>query len=101
MARTRLELSKLLREILGSDNVYFRQPSSNMHYPCIKYDLVDKEIRFADDIVYMKSRRWTVIVIDEDPDSEIPERLETLPYCTFDRSYQSDGLNHFVYNLYF
>lgn len=101
MARTRLELSKLLHEILGSDNVYSRQPSEGMNYPCIKYNLVGRGARYADNIKYIKSRRWTITIIDENPDSEIPERLEELPYCSFDRSYESDGLNHFVYELYF
>lgn len=101
MVRTRLELSKILHEVLGSENVYFRQPSEGMNYPCIKYDLADKETTFADNIPYIKAKRWTLIVIDENPDSEIPEKLEELPYCTFDRTYQSDGLNHWVYNLYY
>ena len=101
MARTRHDLSKLLHEILGSDNVYFRQPSEGMNYPCIKYDLVSGGERYADNIKYIKSRRWTITIIDENPDSEIPERLEKLPYCSFDRTYESDGLNHFVYELYF
>lgn len=101
MARTRHDLHEILCGILESRNVYFRQPSKGMSYPCIKYDLTDKDSDYADNIPYIKRKRWTITIIDENPDSLICERLEELPYCNFDRPYQSDGLNHFIYTLYF
>lgn len=55
----------------------------------------------ADNIKYLNTRGWLVTVIDEDPDSQIAKEVEKLPYCTFDRPYTADGLNHFVYRLYF
>jgi hypothetical protein len=102
MARTRLELHDELCGVLGSKNVYFRPPSKGMKYPCIIYTLEGDDANFANNIQYIKRNRWGITIIDEDPDSEIPDRLkESLPYCGFDRTYESDGLNHFVYTLYF
>lgn len=99
--RTRLELHNKLCEILGTDHVYFRKPSKGMKYPCMIYDLEGIDPMYADNISYIEPKRWSVIVIDGNPDSKIPGKLGKLPYCRFDRSYQSDGLNHFVYTLYY
>lgn len=99
--KTRNELHTKLCNILGSDHVYFRAPSFRITYPCILYDIGGDDLSYADNIKYTKMKRWSVTVIDENPDSKIPERLEEIPYCRFDRLYLSDGLNHFVYTIYY
>lgn len=86
----------------GEDHCYFGPPSDNqMLYPCIRYNYTNDLDEFADNIHYKSSRRYTVTVIDEDPDSEIPNRLKEIPYCTSDRNFAVDGLNHFVHTLYY
>lgn len=45
--------------------------------------------------------RYTVTIIDRNPDSAIPNKVAELPLCSFNRFYTADNLNHFVYNLYF
>lgn len=72
-----------------------------MKYPCIVYHHSDDSDRFADNTLYKEMKRYTVTIIDSDPDSEIPSRLKRLKYCSLDRNYTMDGLNHFVYTLYF
>lgn len=100
--RSRLELQKLLEDILGSRNVYFQPPESiKIKYPCIIYERSDDSIEYADDIKYRKCRVYSLTVIDKNPDSEIPDRLEDLDYCSFNRSFKSDNLNHTIYRLYF
>lgn len=99
--RTRKDLSNKLRSILGSKNVYYRPPSNGMKYPCIKYDLEGDRAFFADNIKYINPKRWKITVIDENPDSEIPDKVNKLPYCSFDRTYESGGMNHWVFILYF
>lgn len=102
MSRSRLELHEVLCDILGSRNVYFQPPESlKLKYPCIVYDLSDIPTEKANNGTYLKYKRYTVTVIDEDPDSEIPEKVLALPYCSFDRPYKSDNLNHSVLTLYF
>lgn len=99
--KTRDELSKILNSIPGVKKVYFGKPSKGMVYPCILYSLEGQSPDFADNVKYRNHRRWTLILIDENPDSLISKELEKIPYCNFDRPYYADGLNHFVYTLYF
>lgn len=99
--RTRFELHEKLCDILGSRYVYYRKPSRGIKYPCIIYDLEGEDARYADDTAYIIPRRWNITIIDQNPDSEIGNRLRDLRYCRFDRSYEASGMNHFVYTLYF
>lgn len=102
MAKSRKSLSNMFRKILGNSNCYFTPPSSiNMKYPCIKYELERIDSSFADNLPYKTAKKYIVTVIDIDPDSEIPEEMMKIPYCRFDRSYIADGLNHFVFTLYY
>ena len=98
----RLELSAILRNTLGSDNVYFQPPETvKMKYPAIVYSLDNIQNVHADDGVYLSHRRYSVTLIDKNPDSPIVERLSALPMCQFNRHYTSDNLNHFVFTLFF
>lgn len=100
--RDRISLDNILRNCLDSNSVYYNPPENiKMHYPCIVYDRDDSYTSRADDILYHKMKRYRITVIDRDPDSEIPDIIEELPYCNFDRSYKTDGLCHFVFTLYY
>ena len=99
---SRLQLQTELEELLGSKNVYYQPPASvRMNYPAIVYSRSNIENRHADDDVYMQAYFYEVIVIDEDPDSEVVENISKLPGCRFDRHYTSDNLNHDVFTLYY
>lgn len=99
---SRLELQTLLESVLGSRNVYYQPPASvRMNYPAIVYFRSDIENDFANDLAYIQSLAYEVIVIDEDPDSNIVMRVSQLPMCRYDRHYTSDNLNHDVFTLYF
>ena len=98
----RLQLHDVLCEVLGSSNVYYQPPASiNMEYPAIKYSRNDIGNTFADDSVYMQSHAYQIIVIDEDPDSEIVKKVSKLPMCNFVQHYEADNLNHDVFTIYF
>ena len=99
---SRLDLHATLCEILGSHNVCFQPPSSvRMQYPAIVYSRKDIEKRSADDIAYRKLPCYEVILVDKNPDSQFVEKILDLPYCSYDRHYESDNLNHDVFTLYF
>lgn len=99
---SRLQLQTELEELLGSRNVYFQPPASvRMQYPAIVYSRSNIENRHADNNVYMQSYFYEITVIDEDPDSEIVEKVSKLPTCRFDRHYKADNLNHDVFTLYY
>lgn len=98
----RIELHEKLKVILGSDFVYFQPPESvKMTYPCIVYALDSVDTKYADDKPYLNERRYSVTIIDKDPDSIIPDKLLVLPMCSFNRMYTADNLNHWVFTLYF
>lgn len=98
---TRLELHEKLCEILGSRNVYFQPPESvKMRYPAIRYSRDDIDDIYADDLSYVQSPVYQIIVIDPNPDSEIPMKIKQLPMCTYDRHYAADNLNHDVFTIY-
>lgn len=99
---SRLELQTRLEEILGSRNCYFQPPASlKMSYPAIRYKLNDIDKVNANNKAYILSRSYEVIVIDANPDSEIPDKVLQLPMCRFDRYYAADNLNHYVFTLYY
>lgn len=101
MLNDRLALHELLCEKLGSRNVYFQPPESiKMKYPAIVYSRNRIKNTSADNIVYRQSVRYTITVIDRDPDSEIVERISQIPRIMFDRSYISDNLNHDTFTLF-
>ena len=98
---SRLDLHEILCSILESRNVYFQPPESlKIQYPAIVYSLSNIKNNHANNKVYTQSRSYQIIVIDKSPDSIISDKISQLPYCKFDRSYVSDGLNHYVYTLY-
>ena len=97
---SRLKLHEVLQEVLNSENVYF-QPPAKMNYPCIKYELSDIDASYANNAIYTKINRYTVTLIDRNPDSKFVEKIQALPMCRFDRPYVADNLNHWVFELYF
>jgi len=98
----RLDLHDILKALLGSENVYFQPPEAHkMSYPCIKYTRSSINTVFADNAPYANTIRYTITVIDKNPDSIIPGKVGRLPLCRFDRHYTSENLNHDVYNLYY
>lgn len=98
----RLELQTLLTELLGTGNVYFQPPPTiKMNYPCIVYNRDGEQVEHADNKPYNRKIQYQVVVIDSDPDSNIPEKLSALPLCSFDRAYTADNLNHDAYKLFF
>ena len=98
----RIDLGNKLKEILGSSNVYFQPPETvKLKYPCIIYTLSGERVRHADDSLYFHRDKYTINVIDKNPDSEIPDNIRALPYCAFDRFYTADNLNHFVYTIFY
>lgn len=101
--RNRIELQSLLEETLGSRNVYFQPPETvKLNYPCIIYSRgVTGRTEFANDKPYQHRVRYSVIVIDKNPDSPILDKIASLPMCAFERHYTADNLNHDIYNLYY
>ena len=100
--RNRYELHELLCTILGSRNVYFQPPETvKMVYPAIVYHLANIRNFEADNSVYRQSHHYTITVIDPDPDSTVAAQLSTILRSRFDRMFSTEGLNHFVFTIYY
>lgn len=101
MARSRLELHEILKGLDGVVDAYF-QPKTDLEFPCIVYERgIRSDVSFADNVKYLFKKGYTLTVIDRNPDSLIPDQVEGLPYCQFDRFFRTEGLNHFVFQLFF
>lgn len=96
------ELQAKLSAIPGVAKAYFQPPANHkIVYPCVIYSLNYAMVNHANDNPYRRTKQYQVIVIDEDPNSTIPDVLATWPMCRFERFYTADKLNHYVFNLYF
>lgn len=72
-----------------------------MNYLAIVYSLDDIDPVYANGGVYLSPIKYSVIVIDDDPDTEIVGKVSALPLCRFVRPYVSNNLNHYVFELYY
>lgn len=104
----RLDLHHLLQEtftaatgLSASKRVFF-QPGSDttLSYPCLLYKLTDIPVDHANNSPYKIEHSYDVTVIDRDPVSPLREALVRLPFCRFTRSFESDGLHHYVFRIY-
>lgn len=99
----RIVLHEELCEILGSTNVYFQPPASvKMQYDAIRYKLSSKDIKRANDNLYLMTNQYEGVVITRDPDTTIPDAiLKHFKMCSFGRPYTTDKLNHYPFTLYY
>lgn len=97
---TRLQLHELL--LTFADNVYFQPPENvKMQYPAIIYHPDIEARKFAGNSTYDLRDGYLVTIIDQAPDSLVREAFRRLPLCSYNRSFRTDGLNHFIYTLYY
>lgn len=100
--KTPIDLGELFCSVLNTQNVYYQPPESKkLNYPCVIYQFSRYEQKRADDISYFNHKCYLATYIDKDPCSTVPDEILNLPMCRFDRFYVSDGLNHWVFVIYF
>ena len=103
---SRLELHEELCTVLGSRNVYFQTPESvKMEYKptgAIRYNLAGKDLKRANNKIYLSTNQYDGVVITRDPDTTIPDKLLAhFEKCSFGRPYPADGLNHYPFTIYY
>lgn len=97
-----LDLQNLLEDMLGSKNVYYQPPESiKMQYDAIKYSKKTISSTYANDGKYSMRDCYELIVIAKRPDNPVIKKLLSLPYCSYDRHYVADNLNHDVLTIYY
>lgn len=98
----RILLQKRLEEILGSREVYYQPPDSiKMRYPAIRYNRKDIDTKYANNKIYSSMTAYEIILMDTNPDSVFIQKIMELPFCSYDRHYAAENLNHEVFTLYF
>lgn len=98
----RVDLHELLCAALGSKNVYFQPPEGfKMSYPCIVYERERIESEHASNKPYLHRKRYSVTVIDKNPESLIPDKIAAFQSCRHDRHFTNDNLHHDVFTLYY
>ena len=99
----REEFGRKLAVIPGVVKCYFQPPESvKLKYPCIVYQRDNAQTEYADDAPYTFRWRYSVMVIDPNPDSAIPDFLKDhFMYCDFERAFPANNLNHYVFNIYY
>lgn len=71
-----------------------------MEYPAIVYHRSRIETAKADNSIFHMRDKYTVTVITDDPDSDLPEKvLKHFSRASYDRNYQSDNLYHDVLTI--
>lgn len=97
-----LQLQDKLSAVPGVVKAYYQPPANlSMTYPCIVYERDSADTIFSNNVPYRYTKRYQVTVIDQDPDSDIPDSVAKLPMCTFSRHFTADNLHHDVFTLYF
>ena len=97
-----LELQAILKNIVGSNNVYYQKPpNTQVSYPYVKYDKQDIHTVKANNNLYNSIDMYQLVLVGTNPDDQIKYRLLRLPYCSYDRQYKADNLYHDVFTLYF
>lgn len=98
----RLALQSLLEELLGSRNVYYMPPETvKMQYDAIRYVKSTIKKTYANNGAYSMKDCYELTVIAKLPDHPVIKKLLELPYCTHNRHYVANNLNHDVLTIYY
>ncbi len=95
----RKELDSKLRQILP--NVYYQPPATiKMQYPCAVYSRNRTNPFFADNQKYVRKETYRITVVDENPDSVYADAVDQLVEARWVNSFSTQGLHHFVFEIY-
>lgn len=100
---SRIALHDEIKAVSGVSQVYYQPPASvRLSYPCVIYNKDSIDTLYANNSPYISVTRYSVTVIDKDPDNALAEKLlRYFPFCRFDRRYTADNLYHDVLTLYY
>lgn len=107
---SRLDLDAKLRQILGSDNVYFQPPESlKLKFPCIVYKRTNGDTKYADDSPYSFTIAYQLTYISKDPDPDLDENGKTIidkiamhfPMSRYTTHFAKDNMNHDTFIVYY
>lgn len=101
MSKPRIELQRLIESMVGpSVKVYFQAPTK-LSYPCVVYERSRINNMFANNKVYGNMKRYTLTLIYQNPDSDLPDILARIPTCYHEQHFVNDNLHHDIFSVYF
>lgn len=101
--RNQPELQEWLERVTGynSDHIAFNPPPDTIiKRPTFRYRLSSAKDHIADNRRYAGSTCYEIILISADPACVWFERMRNWPMCRFRRSYQAEGLSHWVFDFW-
>lgn len=102
MGRLRTDLQTVLEGLQEGVSVYFQPPTGvDLSYPAIVYSRNFRKTEYAENNPYVGTWRYTVIVIDRNPDSNLVQLVANMPMTSHVRYFANDNLNHDVFYVYF
>ena len=94
-------LERIVRDLDSSVNLYFNPPTSTLiRYPAVRCVLKSIDNVHANDDVYGQKTAYQLTFICKELGDMFVKKLSLLKYCSFDRHYVADNLNHYVFTLY-
>lgn len=97
---SRLKLHELLKEVIGSNNVYFQPPPAiKLKFPCLVYEIRVIDTKYANNRPYQHNVVYQLTYIDRDPDSPIVMKLADLPQTSWERVYKANEMYHNVLRI--
>lgn len=98
---SRLDLHNELLKI--APKAYYNPPASaKMQYPCFRYKLTPPKILRADNRLYKQFPCYTVTYISLNvADDKVNEILTRFKSCKLDTHFINDGLNHYVFTIFY
>ena len=100
----RQSLDELLRSTFGSSVHYYFQPPTGYQimYPALIYRLDDLRDHYSDNCVWNRRHAYAILLILDEPDNELVDKLDSLPYCHMSgRPYTNDNLYHYPFTIYY
>lgn len=100
----RLSLDELLKEALGAGVHYYYQPptGTQIKYPALIYRLDGLDDKYAEDKVYKRRHAYYLLLILDEPDNDLVDKLDDLAYCRMaGRPYTADNLYHYPFTIYY
>lgn len=101
MARPRIELQRLLESTVGPGVAVYYQAPTKLEFPCVKFERSEIDCDYADNKPYLSRKQYTLTVIYRDPDSDLPDKIASLPTCKHADKFVNDNLHHDVFIIYF
>lgn len=104
LKQSRREFQKILESVISpyGGNVYFQPPENiKLKFPCILFEVSSMDLTHADNTLYERVIQFSVMYISKTTNEDVVDKLTALPYSWFERHFVQDGLNHYIFRIFY